>query len=433
MNPIEQQQPQGGEAEGPDSAHQSLADALRASFRILKVVLVVVIVLYAFSGFQILEQNQQAVIFRFGKLQPEVLGPGGLIKSFPRPIDEIVRVPVTEKRRTTIQTQDIHLKEDELRTSARRSGGLDPSLDGSIMTADKGLVHATWIVTYQISDLRKFVTNVYGAESESETIFIQHAVEDSAAAVIGQKDSYQVVTGKIDEIQREVRARAQRILDGLNTGIQIATIEAKTNWPKQTEQAFLDVTNASNEQDKLISIAEQWRTEQLHGVAGASHPRLEQLLDEYHALRSAGDHSAADQTMTAIEQTIQSDQTTGLAGERIRTAQSFKRAFLEDIRAHVESFRSLRGEFERNPILLATRLWNKAQEEISARPGVTKRLLPKGQKEIRLQISPDPEEKKAREIKAFQKQEQEKGAFGDIRSSTRTNRPASFRTKMQRK
>ena len=50
--------------EAMDAPNQSLADALRVSFRILKVVLIIVIVLYFGSGMQQLEQNERALVLR---------------------------------------------------------------------------------------------------------------------------------------------------------------------------------------------------------------------------------------------------------------------------------------------------------------------------------------------------------------------------------
>ena len=91
----------------------------------------------------------------------------------------------------------MHVKEGEDRASIRRSGGLDPALDGAIMTGDRGLVHGRWIVTYEIDDLAKFVTTLHGAAEGAEIPFIKHAVENAAISVIGELQAVDVVRNKI--------------------------------------------------------------------------------------------------------------------------------------------------------------------------------------------------------------------------------------------
>ncbi|UCE61236.1 MAG: hypothetical protein JSU63_05700, partial [Phycisphaerales bacterium] len=72
-----------------DAASQSLADALRASFSILKGIMLVLVVLYLFSNVRRIDSHEQALRLRLGKLLPGV-EEAGLVWSFPYPIDEIV-------------------------------------------------------------------------------------------------------------------------------------------------------------------------------------------------------------------------------------------------------------------------------------------------------------------------------------------------------
>src|SRR5436190_20274143 len=50
-----------------DPANQSLADALRASFRVLKAVMLLLIVIFLFSGMFMVDQNEVVVLSRLGK------------------------------------------------------------------------------------------------------------------------------------------------------------------------------------------------------------------------------------------------------------------------------------------------------------------------------------------------------------------------------
>ena len=69
-----------------DAAGQSLADALWASFSILKGIMLVLVVLYAFSNVRRVESHEQALRLQLGKLLPRV-HEAGLIWGFPYPID----------------------------------------------------------------------------------------------------------------------------------------------------------------------------------------------------------------------------------------------------------------------------------------------------------------------------------------------------------
>ena len=78
-----------------DAGTQALADALKSSFAIIKVVMAGLVVLFLFSGFFKVEPQEKAVILRFGVPVGggELLTPGAHW-AFPPPIDEVVRIPV---------------------------------------------------------------------------------------------------------------------------------------------------------------------------------------------------------------------------------------------------------------------------------------------------------------------------------------------------
>ena len=86
-----------------DAAGQSLADALRASFKILKGIMMVLVVLYLFSNAQCVQPHEQALVLRLGRLLPSVKDPG-LVWAFPYPLDEIVPLPTNKINETLIDS-----------------------------------------------------------------------------------------------------------------------------------------------------------------------------------------------------------------------------------------------------------------------------------------------------------------------------------------
>ena len=74
-----------------DPAQKSLADALRVSFLILKVIMAILVILYASTSFYKVKQNEHAVKTRFGKIVEWNIAPGAHFR-WPYPIEEIVPI-----------------------------------------------------------------------------------------------------------------------------------------------------------------------------------------------------------------------------------------------------------------------------------------------------------------------------------------------------
>ena len=75
----------------------ALNEALRSSFHIIRVLMVVLLFIFLFSGIFTVNPNEVAIKLRFGK--PVGIGSSQLLRpglhwAFPYPIDEVVRIPV---------------------------------------------------------------------------------------------------------------------------------------------------------------------------------------------------------------------------------------------------------------------------------------------------------------------------------------------------
>jgi membrane protease subunit HflK len=83
--------------EGLDAAGKSLSEALRVSFIILKMIMIVLVIAFFASGIRTVGSDEKALVLRLGRIrgvgEKRVLGPGAHWV-FPYPIDEIVRIPV---------------------------------------------------------------------------------------------------------------------------------------------------------------------------------------------------------------------------------------------------------------------------------------------------------------------------------------------------
>ncbi|MBA7650453.1 hypothetical protein ES703_58259 [subsurface metagenome] len=63
-----------------DAAGKSLSEALRISFIILKIIMIVLVIVFLASGFRTVGSDEQALVLRFGKIrgvgENRLLGPG---------------------------------------------------------------------------------------------------------------------------------------------------------------------------------------------------------------------------------------------------------------------------------------------------------------------------------------------------------------------
>jgi len=89
-----------------DTAGKSLSEALRISFIILKIIMIVLVIVFLVSGFRTVGSDEQALVLRFGKIrgvgENRLLGPGPHWV-FPYPIDKIVKNPCSQKGKSANQ------------------------------------------------------------------------------------------------------------------------------------------------------------------------------------------------------------------------------------------------------------------------------------------------------------------------------------------
>src|SRR4051812_8331661 len=80
-----------------DAGSQALTEALRSSFAIVRIVMVILVLVFLGSGFFKVEPNEKAMILHYGKPRGEgegvkaLLGPG-LHWAYPYPIDEVKKI-----------------------------------------------------------------------------------------------------------------------------------------------------------------------------------------------------------------------------------------------------------------------------------------------------------------------------------------------------
>jgi len=379
-----------------DAAGRSLSDALRISFAILKVIMVVLVVGFLASGFRTVETGEQGAVLRFGQIQ-RTEGPGW-VWVFPYPIDELIRIPVDKRINLPVNTFWYkETREDIMGPSTiprnYRAESLDPLQEGYCLTrseereseavpaiqlapganrslalaqesdgSDYSIVHTRWKIDYQIQSIDQFIRNVYVPEvkpgqvyfdvmTQSIAPFLRSVIED---AVVSAMVHYTIdeALQSIDTIPRRVRELAQKKFDDISSGIVVKSVLLeKAEWPKQVDQAFTESIAASQRSQGAITQARTYAENTLNEVAGLVAKQLYQTLV---------DGNAGEQTEALWSQVA------GGARDRIAQAEAYRMKVVETAKANADYLTSLLPEYQKRPELVAWGIYLAAIEEVIA-------------------------------------------------------------------
>lgn len=368
-----------------DPANQSLADALRASFRVLKLVMAVVVVLFLCSGIYIVHQGELVVQSRFGVKKEPARSPG-LWWAFPYPIDDKIRVPTTVKN-MTVDAFWLQLRDSEKTVSlsdlSPRSTGLDPAVDGALVTGDKAIMHLKFTVQYSISDALRYVENVRDEERLMQAILRDAAVAEAA------RTSADVLWRDPKTLVAAVRVRAQQNLNRINAGITLENISADNSYfPLQAKEQFLAVSTAENKKRELINEAQSEQYKKLNGVAGPAWEDINALVERIDQIKSEEQRA---ELVAEIKKTIAA-RAEGQAGGTIRLAERDREKIIADTLAEVSRFKALLPQYKLNPELVRLRLGQAMLKDLYKNVNVAKWILPAGAKHISLWLNKDPKE-----------------------------------------
>ena len=254
--------------EALDAGSQALAEALGSSFAIVKIVMVLMVVVFFCSGFFQVGPSEKAVILRFGRPVGEgksvLLGPG-LHWSFPYPIDEVVKIPITE-RQTVQSTVGWYFTTPEQELSGEELPGgatLNPAIDGYVITADRNIVHTRATLSYHIDDPIAYIFNF-----ESASNSIQNALNNALLYTAAHFDVDDILTRDVDGFREAVRARVGDLTYQEHLGIVVDDLSLmKSVAPRQLQDVFNRVIIAQQNQSKQINDANTYRDKTLLNAA----------------------------------------------------------------------------------------------------------------------------------------------------------------------
>lgn len=369
-----------------DAAGKSLSEALRISFIILKVIMVVLIVAFLASGFKKVESEEQAIVLRFGRIQ-RILNPGPNW-ILPYPIDEIVKIPVktqvnlpidsfwyyqtkadmlAERQRPVRPDQPLEPLRDgycitrgEKRAEAVSQGQADAKAEGS----DYNIVHTRWQLTYQIYDPERFFRNIHVKDykpgdiyfniiTESITPLLKDLFEDSVVTAMVNYTIDEAISSR-EAIPRHIKRLMQEKLDILESGITVVSVQlTKSECPPQVKPAFEASTTASQTSETKVTEAKTYAENTLNEAGG---PLAYTLLKDK---KSVGE-------LSEQEQELLWSQLAGTAREKIAEARAYRAKVVETAKANADYLERILPEYRLRPELVIQKIYLDALGQIFA-------------------------------------------------------------------
>jgi len=298
-----------------DPAQEALVRSLRASFNVLRVLMIVLVGLYVINGLFTVRPDERGLVARLGRLQPGAGGEGGLVFTpgtyvrLPEPFDRQYHLPGPEKTQQLRITTFMFNHEQaatapDLAAIVAKSTSLQPGVDGAMFTGDRNLSHGRWEVQYRISDPVLLLQNVAEFRKSDEpppdlTRLIARLTETAVVREVASRTVEQVTRTALEDVRAGVKRRLQAALNRLNTGVQVVQVTALTIEPGDVRQAFEDVVRAENDKQRIERQADEQATKTLNKAAGQGYADLRDAIRAYGDAQTRGEPETQQRALLA--------------------------------------------------------------------------------------------------------------------------------------
>jgi membrane protease subunit HflK len=404
--------------EAMDPANQSLAEALRLSYRVLQVVILVLIVLFIFSGWKSVRSDQTGVLTVWGDIVEvdgaRALTPGLKFSRWPYPAGEFILFQeenlAVDLARPGRQDRPFwpmlrpNQTFEEAVSQASVNDRIRPGRDGALLTRDAELAHLQMTARYAIADPVQFVERVSVEGSDADRI-VQLALE-RAVVHAGAAQTVEDVTERTEAFAEDVRGAAQDLLDAIDCGILLQAVNVpRATAPLAIRKTIEELQQASIQVEESLERARQQANETLTAVAGPQTAQLWRLIQSYQEAADGGDDGLAEQRLGEIAAML--DQTEGGVAGIIQQARSYRSEVESTLGADARYFASLLPAFRRQPDMVVKRLWLEAYGRVLARQDAEIIYAPNDIAAMHLKLYTLERIANLRRDRALQRQEQE--------------------------
>lgn len=251
-------------------------------------IVVVALVVWALTGFYIVEEGTRGVVLRFGQYKTTTLP--GLQWHIPWPVEQV----------NTVDVQTVNTIEVGYRSTGQGQDQTVPR-ESLMLTRDENIVDVRLAVQYDIKNPEDLIFNV---ADDTRTV-VRGATESALREVVGTNNMDFVLTDGRATVVNETRDLVQRVLDRYLTGINIIAVEMQNAQPpREVKPAFDDAVKAREDQVRLINEAEAYRNDVIPRARGQAAREIQQAEGYQAAVvaNAEGEASRFEQILTEYQQ-----------------------------------------------------------------------------------------------------------------------------------
>jgi len=350
-----------GRCEGGLSA---LVKSLRYAFVILLIAIVGMIV-YSFTvgGYFSVEPQQAVIVLRFGKFHG--VYQDGAHWFMPPPVHRFIRVQ-TNQQKLDVDFLPVEIPGEEVKAS------LTPGEDRYLLTGDANIIHASWQVTYQVIDPKKYYERlttppdpvVAGRVLDDDPVadfngftsgrgprtLLKNLFESAAIKITAAEKVDNILFARKLEYKNRVEELFRRMVVGLDCGIHIENVTLLRAFPpSRTKAAFDEATAAGNASSELRSKALTYKVET-------------------------------------------ENDTKARAAEIIAAAQAYKSRIVADMKSETEYFKAINAKYKESPRTVLIALYTAALSDAMQASTEDRFIMGSSNKkrQVWLQLNPEP-------------------------------------------
>ena len=178
------------------------------------------------TGIVIVDEQEQAAVFRFGEYQEPTLKPGFHIR-FPSPIETHEILPAEIQQETII--------------------GRNNQSESLMLTGDQSIIDIEFSVFWKLKTNKSedYILNIKGGGE-----LVQLAAESVMREFVGKSNLEQLITTERQQIANNVQTNTQAILDDYRAGVDVLQVQIlRSEYPGDVKDAFTDVIRAGRDKD----------------------------------------------------------------------------------------------------------------------------------------------------------------------------------------
>ncbi|WP_114326921.1 FtsH protease activity modulator HflK [Candidatus Colwellia aromaticivorans] len=215
----------------------------------ISLVLIIAIVVYAFSGFYTIKEAEKGIVLRFGQYSGTV-DPGINWKwTF---IDRIIPVDMQSTR--------------------------DMPSSGFMLTQDENVVRVEMQIQYRVVNARNYIFSVTNADDS-----LNQSLDSALRYVVGHAVMDDILTSGREAIRQSVWEELEKIIAPYNLGLIIVDVNFKdARPPNEVKDAFDDAISAQEDEVRFLREAEAYA----RGIEPRARGRVKRMEQEALAYKS---------------------------------------------------------------------------------------------------------------------------------------------------